>query len=64
MGFWPYFLHAHESEGGVQSPLNRDPSTSLIGNVTTFFCIARLLLNIHVSYYAASGGARKFLDSK
>lgn len=43
MGFWPYFLHAHESDGGGVSPLSRDPSTSLIGTETTFFCTARLL---------------------
>lgn len=45
MGFWPYFLHAQESDGGaLVSPFNRDPSTSLIGTDTTLFCIARLLL--------------------
>lgn len=45
MGFWPYFLHAHESEGGVLfSPFSLDPSVSLIGICTTLFCMARLLL--------------------
>ena len=46
MGFWPYFLQAHESDGGVllPSPLSRDPST-LIGICTTLFCMA-FLLNI------------------
>lgn len=44
MGFCPYFLHAHESEGGVLlSPFSLDPSFSLIGICTTLFCMARLL---------------------
>lgn len=42
MGFWPYFRHAHESEGGV---LLIDPSVSLIGICTTLFCMPRLLLS-------------------
>lgn len=42
MGFWPYFRHAHESEGGE---LLIDPSVSFIGICTTLFCMPRLLLS-------------------
>jgi hypothetical protein len=43
MGFWPYFLQAHESDGGYPSPLLLDPSTSPIGTDTTLFCTSLLL---------------------
>lgn len=43
MGFWPYFLHAQESDGGAPSPLSRDPSGSLIGIEITLFCNDLLL---------------------
>lgn len=43
MGFWPYFLQAHESDGGNVSPLLLDPSTSPIGTDTTLFCTPLLL---------------------
>ena len=47
MGFWPYFLHAHESDGGYASPLLLDPSASGIGIDTTLFCIPLLLFSPH-----------------
>ncbi|KAF5756660.1 hypothetical protein HanXRQr2_Chr17g0817431 [Helianthus annuus] len=44
MGFWPYFLHAQESEGGAfTSLLSRDLSISFTGTETTRFCNERLL---------------------
>jgi len=43
MGFWPYFLQAHESDGGYASPLLLDPSTSPIGTDTTLFFKSLLL---------------------
>ena len=43
MGFCPYFLQAHESDGGYASPLLRDPSTPPIGTDTTLFCTPLLL---------------------
>ena len=43
MGFWPYFLQAHESDGGYASPLLLDPSTSPIGTDTTLFWTPFLL---------------------
>lgn len=43
MGFWPYFRHAHESDGGAPSPLSLDPSGSLIGIEITLFCMDLLL---------------------
>lgn len=43
MGFCPYFLQAHESDGGYASPLLRDPLTPPIGTDTTLFCTPLLL---------------------
>lgn len=39
MGFWPYFLHAHGSDGVYTSPLLPTPFTSLpMGTETTLLC--------------------------
>lgn len=54
MGFWPYFLQAHESDGGYVSPLLLDPSTSPIGIVTTLFFISFLFLGDGSSVFVSS----------
>lgn len=54
MGFWPYFLQAHESDGGYDSPLLLDPSTSPIGIDTTLFCMLLLLLSPYTSLIVIS----------
>lgn len=48
MGFWPYFLQAHESDGGAPSPtpLGRGPSVPAMGTVTTLFCTDRRLFQL------------------
>lgn len=48
IGFWPYFRHAHESEGGALawSPLSRSRWMSLIGtDITRFLIAVRLCIN-------------------